>query len=91
MPPLTHTNTSLPPKVFVYTSRHYLSFLFSASGARNKIENDCRAVVTVCQPEIKSEILVTEYLSCFFCQLSVLLVTEGSGYTSLSVCQCVRE
>lgn len=38
MPPLTHTNTSLPPKVFVYTSRYYLLFLFSASAAQNKMK-----------------------------------------------------
>lgn len=91
MPPLTHTNTSLPPKVFVYTSRYCLLFLFSASVVQNKIENDCGAVVTVCQPEIKSEILVTEYLSYLFSQFSALLLTERSGYTSVSVCECVRK
>ena len=64
-----------------------LLFLFSAPVAQNKIENDGRAVVTVCQPEIKREILVTENLSYLFSQ-SFSTVSDREIRTH--ICECLQ-
>lgn len=56
-----------PPKGFVYTSRYYLLFLNSVTAARATEQASCRQ--PRCQAQIKSQILVTEYLSCLFPRL----------------------
>ena len=76
-------NTSLLAKVFVYTSRCFLVFLFSAS--RNKTAAE---LLSGCI-NLRSRVTFSRQNMChFYSQVSVLLVTEESRSTSVSVSEC---
>lgn len=77
------------PERFVYTSRYYLLFLYSVTAAQMKPKQpSCCQFLSVWDQESDTcdRIFVT-----FLDSISLLLVTEGSGYTSIWVCECVGE